>query len=81
MSLGKKGNPIGFDDIPPKIVKWCPELFASILKSLYNKCIKLGYYPKNMKIAKVVPIHKGGDINDMNNYRPISILSQFNQIK
>ena len=33
-----------------------------------------------MKIAKVVPIHKSGDINDVNNYRPISVLTQFNRI-
>ena len=42
--------------------------------------MRLGYYPDGMKIARVVPIHKGGDINDVNNYRPISILTQFNRI-
>ena len=40
----------------------------------------MGYYPSNMKIARVVPIHKEDDINDVSNYRPISILTQFNRI-
>ena len=69
---------MGFDNIPPKIIKWAPELFASILQIIFNKCLSAGYYPQNMKIARVVPIHKEGDINDVNNYRPISILTQFN---
>jgi len=74
----KKG--MGFDNIPPKIIKWAPHLFGPILVTLFNKCLALGYYPANMKIAHVVPIHKGGDSNDINNYRPISILTQFNRL-
>ena len=68
----KKG--MGFDNIPPKVIKWAPHIFAPILVALFNKCILLGFYPQNLKIARVVPIHKGGDSNDINNYRPISVL-------
>ena len=71
---------MGFDNIPPKIIKWAPELFAPILQTIFNKCLNIGYYPQHMKIARVVPIHKEGDINDVNNYRPISVLTQFNRI-
>ena len=74
----KKG--MGFDNIPPKIIKWAAHLFAPILLVIFNKCLRLGYYPKGMKTARVVPIHKEGDINDVSNYRPISVLTQFNQI-
>ena len=42
--------------------------------------MQLGYYPKQLKVARVVPIHKGGDPNDINNYRPISVLTQFNRL-
>ena len=71
---------MGYDNIPPKIIKWAPHLFGPILLSIFNKCLHLGYYPNAMKVARVVPIHKGGDINDINNYRPISVLTQFNRL-
>ena len=32
------------------------------------------------KIAKVVPLQKGGDLNDVNDYRPISILACVSKI-
>ena len=70
----------GYDDIPPKVVKWAGHLLAPILKVIFNKCIDSGYYPESMKIAKVTPINKKGEKNKLNNYRPISVLSQFNQI-
>ena len=68
------------DKIPPKVIKWAAELLSPILLVLYNKCIKLGYYPEKMKLGKVSPIHKKGDKNDNDNYRPITVLSQFNRI-
>ena len=70
----------GYDKTSPKIIKWAPDLFAPILLSIFNKCIDMGYYPDSMKIGEVSPIHKKGDQNGKNNYRPITVLTQFNQI-
>ena len=70
----------GYDEIAPKIVKWAAELFAPILLIIFNKCIELGYYPASMKIGKVSPIFKDGEKNGKTNYRPITVLTQFNQI-
>ena len=36
--------------------------------------------PLQFKIAKVIPIHKAGDKDLMDNYRPISLLSTFSKI-
>ena len=39
-----------------------------------------GDFPNAMKIAKVLPVHTNGAKNELNNYRPISLLSQFSKI-
>ena len=70
----------GYDEIPPKIIKWAQNLFAPILLVIFNKCIDLGYYPNSMKIGKGAPVYKKDEQNDKSNYRPITVLTQFNQI-
>ena len=42
--------------------------------------IKSGSYPSKLKIGKITPIFKSDDESDANNYRPISLLSNFNRI-
>ena len=42
--------------------------------------LKSGVYPNLLKLVKVVPIHKGGSTQDINNYRPILLLSIFDKI-
>ena len=70
----------GYDNIAPKKIKWAPDLFAPILLNIFNKCINMGYYPNGMKIGLVTPVYKDGEKNEKNNYRPITILTQFNQL-
>ena len=45
-----------------------------------NRSFSSGIFPDLLKIVKVVPIHKGGSTQEMNNYRPISLLSIFDKI-
>ena len=70
---------MGFDEIAPKVVKWAPEIFAPILLIIFNKCIEFGYYPNKMKTGQVAPIHKKGDQEDTDNYRPITVLTKICQ--
>jgi hypothetical protein len=49
----------------------------SILKPvthIVNLSLSKGIFPNKSKLAKVIAIHKGGDIDRSNNFRPISIL-------
>ena len=39
-----------------------------------------GIFPEKLKIVKVIPLHKGGSTQDLNNFRPISLLSIFDKI-
>ena len=47
---------------------------------LFNLCTRTGTYPDLMKVAEVIPIFKKGQEHKLTNYRPISLLSQFNKI-
>ena len=52
------------------------EIFATIL----NTSLKEGVVPTQLKQAKIAPIHKSGNKNDVSNYRPISLLPTFSKI-
>ena len=45
-----------------------------------NNSVSQGVYPSKLKHAKVIPVHKSDDETDPGNYRPISLLSNFNRI-
>jgi hypothetical protein len=37
-------------------------------------------FPDRLKYAVVTPVYKKGEINNMTNYRPISLLTSFSKI-
>lgn len=63
-----------------KLLKQVIEFLVEPLVLLINTCILEGVYPREFKCAKVIPIHKKGDVNNPNNYRPISILPTVSKI-
>ncbi|XP_030762137.1 uncharacterized protein LOC115886949, partial [Sitophilus oryzae] len=68
-SLDPKKAP-GHDDIDTKTVKACSFELSSILCKLLNQSFNGGEVPAGMKLARVLPLFKGGDIQNPNNYRP-----------
>ena len=66
--------------IPVKLLKLIPDLIIVPLCKLINLSFISGSFPDPLKIVKVIPIHKNGSTQDMNNYRPISLLSIFDKI-
>ena len=66
--------------IPLKLLKIVPDLIIKPLCSLINNSFSEGIFPDLLKIAKVIPIHKSNSNQEMNNYRPISLLSIFDKI-
>ena len=51
-----------------------------IFVHLINKSLSSGVFPDEMKVAKVIPLFKGGDSQLIKNYRPVSVLSIFSKI-
>ena len=56
------------------------DLVSSFLCKLINNCFSKGVCPNCLKIAEVILIFNKGDRKEASNYRPISILSQFDKI-
>ena len=50
------------------------------LAHICNTSLMNGIFPDRMKIARVIPLFKNGDVKEFSNYRPVSILPQFSQI-
>ena len=78
-SLNDHKSP-GYLDIPIRIIKEAKFLIAEYLADSFNESLVSGIYPDVLKIAQVVPLHKGGSTLELGNYRPISILSPINKI-
>ena len=59
------------------------QISFSLLDPLYHifsKSFATGIIPKQLKIAKIIPIHKSGSKESMDNYRPIALLDTFSKI-
>lgn len=65
----------GLDKIPCRLVKEAAPVIAESLCFIFNRSISLGVFPTDWKTARVTPIYKSGPKDDMNNYRPISVIS------
>lgn len=70
----------GPDQVPSFIVKDCIGAFLKPLLIIFNLCTTMSTVPKLWKRAKVCPIYKSGRRNQIDNYRPISILCNFSKI-
>lgn len=74
----KKGP--GPDGIPAIFLKMCGDSLIEPLYIIFNKCLNYGIYPRKWKEAQVIPVFKSGDKENVRNYRPISLLSQFGKV-
>ena len=70
----------GLYSCPTHLLKEVSDVISQPLASLFNMSVSQCSYPEKFKLAKIVPIFKSGDVEDPNNYRPISLLSNFNRI-
>ena len=67
-------------DIETRFVKYANPVISVFSSKLIDSCISDGIYPDSLKVAEVIPIFKNGGRNRTTNYRPISLLFQFNKV-
>jgi len=70
----------GPDGIPSFLAKDCITCLSDTLAQIFNLCVKTSTYPAIWKLSKIIPVHKGNSKHDIENYRPISLISNFAKI-
>lgn len=70
----------GPDEIKAGPIKAVASIIATPFSHVCNCILRDGLFPDELKVARVTVLHKGGPKDDLNNYRPISILSVFSKI-
>ena len=75
-----KNKSAGHDGIGNLIVKGVAKEIVHPLTAIFNLSLSTGKVPDNLKIAKVIPIHKKDDKEIFSNYRPVSVLPCFSKI-
>lgn len=70
----------GNDGVPTSLLKFCINEIVDPLCYIVNNSLRYGIFPDSLKVALVIPIHKKGDQTEIDNYRPISLLSAFSKL-
>ena len=70
----------GWDSISQKLIKSSPNNILNTLAHIFNLSVNQGVFPSKMKLAKVIPIFKKGSKDNVENYRPISLLPVFSKL-
>jgi hypothetical protein len=75
----KNNSSAAFDKILAFLVKQCLCYSIKTMVHVYNVSVQTGIFPGMMKKAKIKPLFKNGDRQDIQNYRPIFILFVFSK--
>lgn len=67
----------GSDGLTNHVIRKLPKIFWDCTVILFNNCLVNGYFPKKWKNAIIIPIPKTGKAETPNDYRPISLLSNW----
>ncbi|CAH1245976.1 ANTXR1 [Branchiostoma lanceolatum] len=76
----KSDKATGLDQLNNRLLKSAAQEIAPSLTTIINASIQTSEFPEDWKKARLSPIHKAGDRDAPNNYRPISILPAVSKI-
>ena len=64
----------GHDMLSIRMIKLCRNSICKPLSIIFKDCLSEGKFPHEWKKANVVPVHKKGNKQSLENYRSISLL-------
>ena len=70
----------GTDNIGARLLKLAAPCIANDITFICNNSINSSCFPDKWKEAKVSPLHKSGPLEEINNYRPISVLPVLSKV-
>jgi len=76
----KDGKAPGKDEIPIELIKEAGYETCVEIAKLFTKCLKKREVPEDWNSAIIILLHKKGDKSDLNNYRPISLISHMSKL-
>ena len=76
----KNKNSSGADLLSNSLLKIAIPHLLIPLKKLIDLSFSTGFVPNQIKVAKVIPLHKEGDRSAFNNYRPIAVISSIGKV-
>lgn len=76
----KNNKSPGEDQITTEMLKLGGNIIEEALKTLLNKCLYEGKIPKEWYNSEVILLFKKGDRTNIENYRPISLLSHLYKV-
>jgi len=80
MNLLKNKSSCGYDRLSTSLLKRIFNPLLEPLTVIINQILTTGIFPDKLKVAKVIPVYKKGDIQNFGNYRPISILPAISKL-
>ena len=78
LALKRKNS--NLHEIPVSILVKVRNLLSVPLSKIINLSFKNGIFPDLLKCANIIPIHKSGPMDEIKNFRPISILPTYSKI-
>ena len=76
----KSGKAVGLDRIPARLLKDSADIVVKPVTFIINTSLRTAKVPCDWKSARVIPLFKKGKADEMDNYRPISILPVLSKV-
>ena len=76
----KSGKAVGLDRIPARLLKDSADIVVKPVTFIINTSLRTSKVPCDWKSARVIPLFKKGKADEMDNYRPVSILPVLSKV-